>query len=130
VETLQKEGGKVILLLDGKIKYTIEPDAVMDYEEIMALMEKYDPGFKEGMQKGGKDADTALLEVLKRISPDDRKITAEETKVFLKSMMEAQAKQKAAPAPEAAEPETPAAEEREAAPDAEAAEPETPAAEE
>jgi len=130
VETLEKEGGKVILLLDGKIKYTIEPDAVMDYEEIMALMEKYDPAFKEGMQKGGKDADTALLEILKRMSPDDRKITAVETKAFLKSIMDAQAKPKTAPAPKAEQPKKPAVEEKEAAPAPEAAEPEKPAAEE
>jgi hypothetical protein len=130
VETLKQEGEKTIQLLDGKIKYTVDPTAVMDYEEIVALTEKGDPAFKESMQKGGKEADMALLEILKKISPDDRRITSAETKAYQKSMMQASAKPEAAPAPETKKTEQPAAEGKEAAPAPETKEPEQPAAEE
>jgi hypothetical protein len=116
VETLEQEGGKIILLMEGKIRYTVDPGAVMDYEEIVILMESGDADFKASMQKGGKEADTALIGILKRMSPDDRRITAEETKAFLKSMLEAPAKQKAAPAEKTEEPEKPAVVEKEEAP--------------
>jgi hypothetical protein len=116
VEDLKQEGEKTILLLDGKIKYTVEPTAVMDFEEIVALTEAGDPAFKASMQKGGKEADMALLELLKKLSPDDRRITSAETKAFQKTMRQTASKPEAAPAPETEEPEQPAAEEEAAAP--------------
>ncbi len=81
----EKEGEKVILLFDGKIKYSVEAAASMDYEEVLVLTMLDDPEFKGVMDMGGKEADIALIGLLKRITPDDRRITAEEIKVYLKS---------------------------------------------
>ncbi|MGE5840639.1 MAG: hypothetical protein ACM335_00055 [Deltaproteobacteria bacterium] len=110
----EREGEKVIPLLDGKIKYTVDQGAVMDYEEIVAITMKSDPAIKESMLKGGKEADLALLDVLQKISPDDRRVTAEETKAYLKAMKQAPAKPAAAPAKAA---EQQAVEKKEAAPE-------------
>jgi hypothetical protein len=81
----EKEEEKVILLFDGKIKYSVEAAASMDYEEVLVLAMLDDPEFKGSMDMGGKEADIALIGLLKRITPDDRRITAEEIKVYLKS---------------------------------------------
>ena len=87
IELLKKEkaGEKIILLFDGKIKYSVEATAAMDYEELLVLSMLDDPKFKEAMDMGGKEADIALIGLLKKITPDDRRITREEVKAYLKS---------------------------------------------
>ncbi|RLB28777.1 MAG: hypothetical protein DRH11_16840 [Deltaproteobacteria bacterium] len=87
IELLKKEkaGEKIILLFDGKIKYSVEATAAMDYEELLVLSMLDDPKFKEAMDMGGKEADIALIGLLKKITPDDRRITREEVKTYLKS---------------------------------------------
>ncbi|MBW2311958.1 MAG: hypothetical protein JRF35_12955 [Deltaproteobacteria bacterium] len=57
----------------------------MDYEELLVLSMLDDPKFKEAMDMGGKEADIALIGLLKKITPDDRRITREEVKTYLKS---------------------------------------------
>jgi hypothetical protein len=81
----EKEGEKVILLFDGKIKYSVEAAAGMDYEEVLVLTMLDDPEFKGAMDMGGKEADIALIGLLKKITFDDRRITSEEIKTYLKS---------------------------------------------
>jgi len=81
----EKEGEKVVLLFDGKIKYSVEAAASMDYEEVLVLTMLDDPEFKGAMDMGGKEADIALIGLLRRITPDDRRITTEEIKAYLKS---------------------------------------------
>lgn len=87
VELLKKEkaGEKIILLFDGKIKYSVEAAAAMDYEELLVLTMLDDPKFKEAMDMVGKEADIALIGLLKKITPNDRRITREEVKAYLKS---------------------------------------------
>ncbi|MBW1691178.1 MAG: hypothetical protein JRJ70_10595 [Deltaproteobacteria bacterium] len=87
IELLKKEkaGEKIILLFDGKIKYSVEATAAMDYEELLVLSMLDNPKFKEAMDMGGKEADIALIGLLKKITPDDRRITREEVKTYLKS---------------------------------------------
>jgi hypothetical protein len=81
----EKEGEKTVLLFDGKIKYSVERAAVMDYEEVLVLTMLEDPEFKRAMDMGGKEADIVLIGLLKKITPDDRRITDEEIKAYLKS---------------------------------------------
>ncbi|MEK7634757.1 MAG: hypothetical protein AAB396_02670 [Patescibacteria group bacterium] len=78
----QNEEKKIILLLDGKIKFEIELGAVMDYEELLLLKMISDPKFKEIVEKKGADADMAMLVFLRQISSDDRRITKEEIEVY------------------------------------------------
>ncbi len=79
----QNEEKKIILLLDGKIRFEIESGAVMDYEELLLLKMISDPKFKEVIEKRGADADMAILVFLRQISPDDRRITKEEIGVYI-----------------------------------------------
>jgi len=87
IELLEKEqeGEKIILLFEGKIRYSVERAAVMDYEEVIVLTMLEDPEFKEAMNMGGKEADIALIGLLKKITPDDRRITDQEIKAYIKS---------------------------------------------
>jgi len=81
----EKSGEKIILIFDGKIKYSVEVDAVMDYEELLVIGMLSDPKFKEAQDMGGKEADISLIGFLKKLSPDDRRITKEEIQAYLKS---------------------------------------------
>lgn len=81
----EKSGEKIILIFDGKIKYSVEVDAVMDYEELLVIGMISDPKFKEAQDMGGKEADISLIGLLKKLSPDDRRITKEEVQAYLKS---------------------------------------------
>ena len=78
----QNEEKKIILLLDGKIRFEIESGAVMDYEELLLLKMINDAKFKEASEKKGADADMAMLIFLREISPNDRRITKEEVGVY------------------------------------------------
>lgn len=81
----EKSGEKIILIFDGKIKYSVEVDAVMDYEELLVISMLSDPKFKEAQDMGGKEADISLIGFLKKLSPDDRRITKEDIQAYLKS---------------------------------------------
>ena len=81
----EKAGEKIIILFDGKIKYSVEAAAAMDYEELLVMAMLSDPKFKEVMDIGGKEADIALLGLLKKITTNDRRITKEEVQAYLKS---------------------------------------------
>lgn len=87
IDLLQREeaGEKIILLFDGKIKYSVEAAAVMDYEELLVLNMLSDQEFEEAMDMGGKQTDLALIGLLKKITRDDRRITKEEIQAYLES---------------------------------------------
>lgn len=87
IALLSKEnaGEKIILLFDGKIKYEVEAAAAMDYEELLVLAMLSDPKFKEAMDMGGREADIALIGLLKKLTPSDRRITKEDIQAYLKS---------------------------------------------
>lgn len=90
IAVLQEErvGERIILLFDGKIKYSVEAAAAMDYEELLVLTMLNDPEFKEAMDMGGREADIALIGLLRKITPADRRVTREEVHAYLKSMKE------------------------------------------
>jgi len=77
------ESQKVILLFDGKIKYIVDTAAAMDYEDAIVTKMLKDPDFKEAMNRGGDEADFALVAVLKEISPEDRHLTRSEVRRYL-----------------------------------------------
>lgn len=81
----ERTGEKIVVLFDGKVRYTIEAKAVMDYEETLALTMNNDLTFKETINKGGNEADLALLVFLKKMSIDDRRVTLQEVKRYAKT---------------------------------------------
>ncbi|MBW1999954.1 MAG: hypothetical protein JRJ29_18590, partial [Deltaproteobacteria bacterium] len=82
----ERETSKIILLNDGKIRYEVVPDAVMDYEELILLKMIHDPEFKTKIEQGGREADIALLLLLREISPYDREITRKEVLGYRKKI--------------------------------------------
>lgn len=80
LESLKRlqDGSKIILLFDGRIKYEVEPDAVMDFEEAVIFKMLSDQDFKANYEKGGANADMSLIRLLRDISGEDRKINKKE----------------------------------------------------